>query len=55
MSRSFDYSRIDNPFYVLMIIALLPLLLPLVLMTAIVAPFCLHKQKDVQTPFKQRP
>ena len=55
MSRSFDYSRIDNPFYVLMIIALLPLLLPLVLMTAIVAPFCLHKQKDVQKPFNHRP
>jgi protein-S-isoprenylcysteine O-methyltransferase Ste14 len=55
MSRSFDYSRIDNPFYVLMIILLLPLLLPLLLMTAIVAPFCLYKQKDVQKPFNHRP
>ena len=54
MTKAFDYSRIDNPFYVLMIIALLPLLLPLLLMTAIVAPFCLHKQKDVQKPFNHR-
>ena len=55
MNRAFDYSRIGNPFYVVMIIVLLPLVLPLVLMAAIVAPFCTRKQKEVQTPFKQRP
>ena len=54
MSKRFNCARIDNPFYVVMIISLLPLILPLIMMTAIVAPLCKWKQKDVQPPFNRR-
>lgn len=54
MTKRFDYARIDNPFYVVMIVSLLPILLPLIMMTAIVAPLCKWKQKDVQPPFNRR-
>lgn len=54
MSKRFNHTHIDNPFYVVMIISLLPLLLPLIMMTAIVAPLCKWKQKDVQPPFNRR-
>ena len=54
MSKRFNYANIDNPFYVVMIISLLPLILPLIMMTAIVAPLCKWKQKDVQPPFNRR-
>jgi hypothetical protein len=54
MTKRFDYARIDNPFYVVMIVSLLPILLPLIMMTAIVAPLCKRKHKDVQPPFNRR-
>lgn len=54
MTKRFNYARIDNPFYVVMIVSLLPILLPLIMMTAIVAPLCKWKHKDVQPPFNRR-
>lgn len=53
-NRRFNYAYIDNPLYVVMLITLLPILLPFILMAAIVAPLCSHKQKPVQPPFNRR-